>query len=179
MDVTFTSCEGLNLVMVLIFLFRIKNPESKVKMSIVMSLVSCILILEWYFYAKSYNQQNGDSYYFLRIAPIWKLSVHDIGLGIWRMSVSWSKNYFMPATSLLLIASVYFLVKNWKKLNIELRLLIILSFTLTIFYIVFFYQKMIGHEYYYAAFYIFVLFGLIGLLKVYNLFHAENVFRFN
>ena len=35
---------------------------------------------------------------------------------------------------------------------------------------------MIGHEYYYVVFFVFVLFGLIGALKVYNAFHAENIF---
>ena len=35
---------------------------------------------------------------------------------------------------------------------------------------------MIGHEYYYVPFFIFLLFGIIGILKIYNLFHAENVF---
>jgi hypothetical protein len=35
---------------------------------------------------------------------------------------------------------------------------------------------MIGHEYYYVPFFVLILFGLIGLLKVYNLFHSENIF---
>lgn len=130
----------------------------------------------WYSYAKSYNLQNHDSYYFLSIFPIWKLSFNEIGLGIWRMFISNSYNYFWHPTSIILIFSIYFLAKNNKKLGKELIILILSSFLLVTLYILFFYQKMIGHEYYYIPFFVFVLFGIIGLFKVYNIYHSENVF---
>ncbi|MDB5226992.1 MAG: hypothetical protein JWN78_1185 [Bacteroidota bacterium] len=170
------ASEVMNIAILLFFVLRIRNQESRIKTIFFLALASCLLILSWYFYARSYNQQNHDHYYFLRISPIWKLSLHDIGLALWRMTVSWSKNYFWRPTSVLLIISSYFLIKHRRRLGEELRMLITLSFAFTIFYILVFYQKMIGHEYYYVAFYIFVLFLLISFFKVYNYFYAENVF---
>ncbi len=159
---------------VIAFIFLLKIKPFKIKLFIPFTF--CILPLCWYFYAKNYNKTNHDTYYFLNVFPIWKVALHDIGLGIWRMTISLSKNYFWRPTSVFLIMSSYFLIRHWKKLDIELRILIGTSFLLAIIYLLLFYQKMIGHEYYYVPFYIFVLFGIIGLLKTYNLFHAENVF---
>ena len=158
----------------IVFIFIIKTKTTKLK--VFLPLVFCLLPLIWYFYAKQYNQQNHDHYYFLSVFPIWKLSLHDIGLGIWRMIVSYGKNYFWWPTSVLLILSCYFLFRHRKKLDAELRIVIVTSFIMILIYIILFYQKMIAHEYYYAPFFIFFLFGIIGILRTYNFFHAENVF---
>lgn len=159
---------------VIAFIFILKTNRFKLKFLFPFSFL--IIPILWYLFAKSYNQQNHDSYYFLSVFPIWKLSLQNIGLGIWRMFVSNSNNYFWQPTSIVLIFSTYFLVKNKRKIDKELRILILSSFLLVTFYILFFYQKMIGHEYYYVPFFVFVLFGIIGLFKVYNIYHAENVF---
>ncbi len=156
------------------FLFVIKT--SKINLKSFLPFTFFIIALLWYFYAKTYNEQNHDSYYFLSVFPIWKLSLHDIGLGIWRMIISNSKNYFWRPTSIVLILSIYFLLKNWRKLDAELSILITSSFIFVVLYILFFYQKMIGHEYYYVPFFVFVLFGIIGLFKIYNVYYSENVF---
>ena len=156
------------------FLFVIKT--SKINLKSFFPFTFFIIPLLWYFYAKTYNEQNHDSYYFLSVFPIWKLSFYDIGLGIWRMIISNSKNYFWQPTSILLILSAYYLIKNWRKLDTELRILISASFIFVVLYILFFYQKMIGHEYYYVPFFAFVLFGIIGLFKVYNTYYSENIF---
>lgn len=68
------------------------------------------------------------------------------------------------------------MLRHRKKLDAELRVVIASGMLFTILYILLFYQKMIGHEYYYVPFFIFILFALIGILKTYNFFHAENVF---
>lgn len=176
LSVLLKASEVMNIGILLFFVWRTRNHESSIKRFFFLSLGSCLLVLTWYYYARTYNQQNLDSYYFLRICPIWKLSLHDIGLALWRMTVSWSKNYFWRPTSILLIISSYFIIKYRKKLGDELKFFISCSFVFTVIYILTFYQKMIGHEYYYVAFYIFVLFFLIGFFKVYNYFYAENVF---
>lgn len=170
------ASEVMNLVIVMVYLIQFRQLNSKLKTSILFSLFSFLIICSWYFFAKSYNQQNHDTYYFLSVAPIWKLSAHEIGLGIWRMLVSNSKNYFWRPASILLLLSVYFLITKRKKINNELKLLISSAFALTILYVLVFYGKMIGHEYYYIPFFVFVLFGIIGILKVYNSYHAENIF---
>lgn len=159
---------------VIAFILTIKTKKINPTLLIPYSLL--LIPLAWYYYAKQYNLQNYDHYYFLNISPIWKLSLHDIGLGAWRMVVSLSNNYFWRPTSVLLILSVYFLIRHWEKLDAALRMAIATSFAIVLLYIILFYQKMIGHEYYYTPFFIFILFALIGILKTYNFFHAENVF---
>jgi len=166
------ASEAINFMIAFVFMVKTKKTESKFFIPYSLFLIP----VAWYFYAKSYNLNNHDTYYFLSVFPVWKLSFYDIGLGIWRMIVSNSNNYFWRPTAVVLILSVWFLIKNWKKLNTDLRILIFASLGFTIMYIVFFFQKMIGHEYYYVPFFIFALFGIIGLLKVYNFYHAENVF---
>jgi hypothetical protein len=170
------ASEVMNLVIVMVYLIQFRKLNSKPLFSFLFSLFSFLIICSWYFFAKSYNQQNHDTYYFLSVSPVWKLSAHEIGLGIWRMVVSNSRNYFWPPASILLLLSVYFLIKKIKKINKELKLLILSAFILNILYVIVFYQKMIGHEYYYIPFFVFVLFGIIGILKVYNSYHAENIF---
>ncbi len=168
------ASQAINFCMLFLLLFNPVLPQYKEKL--LLSILSLIPVVFWYYYAKSYNQIYHDSYYCLSIAPVWNVSLHDMGLGIWRMVVSLSKNYFWRPTSLLLLSSVYLLFKHRKKLEVDLQRLILSSFLLTLLYILLFYQKMIGHEYYYTLFFVLVLFTLIGLLKTYNRFHAENIF---
>jgi hypothetical protein len=165
-----------SLGMCVIFSLMHENKKGNKVAVFVFIFFSLLISILWYQYAISYNTKYHDTYYFLRVSPVWNLSLYDIGLGIWRMTVSWSKSYFWRPTSVLLILSAYFLWKYRRKLDGELRLLIAVSFMLTLLYVIFFYQKMIGHEYYYTAFYVFVLFGLVGIIKIYNYFYAENVF---
>jgi hypothetical protein len=92
------------------------------------------------------------------------------------MVVSLSKNYFWRPTSIALALSSYFVYKHRKRLDAELSWIIVTSGGMILLYIIFFYQKMIGHEYYYVPFFLFIVFAVIGILKTYNFFHAENVF---
>jgi hypothetical protein len=168
------ASQVINFCILFIMLASSNIPQQRVKL--ILSGCFLIPVVLWYLYAKSYNRLHHDNYYCLNIAPIWELSFYDIGLGIWRMVVSLSNNYFWRPVSLVLLGSVYFLLKHRKKLERDLRLIMLSSFLLTIIYILLFYQKMIAHEYYYIPFFAFVLFGIIGLLKIYNAYHAENIF---
>ena len=156
------------------FIFVIKSRKISIKF--LLPFAFCLLPLCWYFYAKQYNKQNYDHYYFLSISPIWQLSIQEIGLAFWRMTVANAKNYFWMPTSIVLLISSYRLIRRRNRLGDELLTIISASFIVVVSYILFFLQKMIGHEYYYIPFFIFILFFVIGLLKVYNSYHAENVF---
>lgn len=156
------------------FLFLLRNKKISLKTLLPFTLFA--LPLSWYLFAKSYNKINHDTYYFLSIFPIWKISLHDIGLTIWRMVVSNSKYFFWLPTNILFIISIYFLIKNRKRMEIELTILITSSIILSAIYLILFFQKMMAHEYYYIPFFTTVLFCVIGILKVYNTYHAENVF---
>lgn len=168
------ASQVINFCILFVLLAQARIPQQKLKLSL--TVLFLVPVALWYVYAKSYNLLHHDRYYCLSIAPIWNLSFYDIGLGIWRMTVALSKNYFWRPVSLMLLGSVYFLVKHWKWLERDLRLVILSSFLLTLLYILLFYQKMTGHEYYYTVFFIFILFTLIGILKTYNRFHSENIF---
>ncbi len=170
------ASQMINLAIVFFFLINLKTKKLIFRLSILWTIACGLIIFSWYFYAKQYNHQNYDHYYFLSVFPIWKVELQDIGLGIWRMVVSLSKNYFWRPTSILLILSCYYVFKHRKKLDAELRIVITTSFAIVSAYIILFYQKLIGHEYYYVPFFIFFLFAIIGILKTYNFFHAENVF---
>ena len=156
------------------FIFILRNKKTSVK--ILIPYIVMLLPLLWYFFAKSYNKTNHDTYYFLSIFPVWKLSLNDIGLAIWRMVVSNSRYYFWLPTTILFIISIYFLLKNRKKMEKELSTLLSCSLIISTIYLVLFYQKMIAHEYYYVPFFSTVLFVIIGILKIYNSYHAENIF---
>lgn len=170
------ASEAMHLAIVFFFIARTLRPEPERNYMLLLPILSGILVMSWYLFAKAYNLDHHDTYYFLSYFPIWKLSLHDIGLGVWRMTVSWSRNYFWrPSSVVLLLFSIY----GWKQrrhIPPELRFLVALSFLFTMLYIVLFYQRMLRHEYYYTAFYGFIVFALIALFKVYNAFHSENVF---
>jgi len=166
------ASECLNFVLAFVFLLKFK----KLQVRILPLFLFFLLPAAWYSYARQYNTLYQDHYYFLSIAPVWKLSLYDIGLGVWRMLVSLSRNYFWRPTSIVLIVSFYFVYKHRKRLDAELRWMIGTTGISTMLYILLFYQKMIGHEYYYVPFFIFIVFAVIGILKTYTFFHAENVF---
>lgn len=166
------ASEAFNYFIAFIFLAQ----TQKINFKQIIPFSAVFIPVLWYGYAKTYNIENHDTYYFLSVFPIWKLSLHEIGLVIWRMFVSWSNNYFWRPTSIILIFSIYFLIKHAQKLDKELRSIVLSSFLAIVVYILFFYQKLIEHEYYYVLFFIFVLFLVIACLKMYNNFQAENVF---
>lgn len=166
------ASEYISFVLAFLFLWKFK----KLSLKTITLFFIAIIPLAWYGYARRYNIENHDTYYFLSVAPIWKLSLYNIGLGAWRMLVSLSNNYFWRPTSVLLIVASYYVFKHRKRLDADLRWMIISSGMMVFLYILFFYEKMLGHEYYYIPFFLFFLFLLIGILKTYNCFHAENVF---
>lgn len=165
---------GLLLSFLFYSIYLWKNHPKKI--ALLLLYVLGLLPVVWYAYAKYYNQIHHDNYYFLSIAPVWKLSPYEIGLGIWRMLVSGNRNYFWLPSLIIMLSSIYFLVMKWKKVSAELQMILILSFLLTIAYIVFFYHKMLAHEYYYIPFFVMGLFGIISIVKVYHTYHAENIF---
>lgn len=166
------ASECFNFALAFLFLLRFRKLQFK----IMVLFLSALIPICWYAYARQYNAESRDAYYFLAIAPMWKLSLYDIGLAIWRMVVSLSNNYFWRPTSILFFAASFLVFKHRKRLNEDLKWMIISSGGIIFLYIFLFYAKMIGHEYYYVPFFIFFLFLLIGIFKTYNLFHAENVF---
>lgn len=168
------ASQTLQLVILAALLLHIGTQRARA--ALVLMTGGFLLVGSWYIFAREYNQTHHDSYYFLSVAPIWKLSLYEMGLGIWRMVISFSKNYFWRPTSIVLLLSCFYLIRNWKNLDSRLRTLITGSIVVTLFYILAFYQKIIGHEYYTVFFFTAILFIMIGIIKVYNRFHAENVF---
>jgi hypothetical protein len=140
------------------------------------AFISLAIIASWYYYARQYNLTHHDTYYFLGISPVWKLPFPDIVLALRRMIVTWSNNYFWRPMLAIGMLALYPLIRNKKKLSPQLRSLTLWSGVLVALYILVFAEKMIRHEYYYTVFFIFLLFYIISVLKVYNAFHAENVF---
>lgn len=166
------ASECLNFALAFLFLIRFKKLTIKSFLLFGFSLFPIV----WYSYAKQYNLENHDKYYFLSISPIWKLSFYDMGLGIWRIVISNGKNFFWRPTSILLFASLALVIKHRKHLDADLRWLLYSSGGMILLYILLFYQKMIGHEYYYIPFFIFIIFAVIAIFKTYNRYHSENVF---
>lgn len=170
------ASELINLAMITLFLLLQKDRNALFKWSLAWTILCGLLVFSWYFYAKQYNLENHDTYYFLSVFPVWKLSLYDIGLGAWRMLISLSKNYFWRPTSVLMIISAGYVFRHRNKLDRELRVVLLSGLAMTLLYILLFYQKMIGHEYYYVPFFVPLIFGIIAILKTYNSYHAENVF---
>ncbi|MCB0508495.1 MAG: hypothetical protein KDD21_09360 [Bacteroidetes bacterium] len=158
----------------MVFFFLIINKKRNIKNYI--PFVLCLLPIAWYIYAKRYNQQQHDTYYFLSVFPIWKLSIAEISLAIRRMCITWSKNYFWIPTLILLLFGAFKVFQHRHKLNADLKQILVISFVFVLVYILLFFEKMIEHEYYYTFFFVFFLFLTIAILKTYNCFQAENIF---
>lgn len=159
---------------VIAFLFLVKTKQLSIKKFL--PYIFILIPIAWYVYAKQYNVKNHDTYYFLSIYPIWKLSMQEITLVLRRIFISARNYYFWLPTSFILLLGFFFTIKHRKKLDKELRAIMVISFCMVLLYIILFYEKMIQHEYYYVFFFIAILFIIIGILKVYNIFHSENVF---
>jgi hypothetical protein len=127
----------------------------------------------WYAYAKWFNAVYHNDYLFLSVQPVWKMPLYDIGLTCWRIAVSWSATYFWRPTSvMLLITLFYFLIK---KQSGKLQQIILLTFLIDLLFAVLFFNKLTVHEYYYAFFYINILFVLIGFLSLLKKIKHQNL----
>ncbi|HNG70389.1 MAG TPA: glycosyltransferase family 39 protein [Chitinophagales bacterium] len=173
------ASQALNIIIASAFFLIQQKEQIRKKPPIAFLLffmLSFAVLVLWYAFAKRYNYMHHDKYFFLNLFPVWKLSAYDIGLGAWRMAISWSNNYFWRPTLLLLLIGLGYFIYHRNKLDKSLLQIISLSILFTLVYIILFYQKLIGHEYYYTFFFIAFLFIIIGILKTYNTFHAENIF---
>jgi hypothetical protein len=161
----------------IVFFFQILNLKSKILNKTLFPYSLLLIPVSWYLYARQYNTANHDSYYFLSIFPVWKMSLYDIGLTGWRLLISWSGNYFWrPTFIILIIAIVYLFAKN-KINNPELKKLVIISFLFTLLYLVLFYERMKLHEYYYVVFFIFGVFAVIAACSLFLPYSGKIYFR--
>ena len=149
----------LNFIPLIFILFQEKQLSKK---RIAQLLIVIAVPLSWYGYAKWFNAMHHNDYLFLSVQPIFQMSFYDIGLAAWRIIVSWSSIYFWRPTSILLIIFLIYVLK--KKSCNKLYQMIFLTFLMSLLYLCLFLEKLILHEYYYAFFYINVVFVVIGLM---------------
>lgn len=158
-----------------IILYEYKERKFKNYNYIILFILICLPII-WYLYAFYINSKFGNTYYFLSSKPIYSMSLYDIGLAIWRITVSWSKTYFWRPTSVLVILfAIIFLIKSPKN---ELKQITLFTLIITILFVLLFMQKLIIHEYYYAFFYTFILFAIIALFSQLKNFEQQQLIKF-
>lgn len=156
-------------------LYQIEDRRSKIENWLAYLIV--LLPVAWYVYAKRYNAQHHDAYYFLSIFPVWKMTPYEIGLTGWRLLVSWSDNYFWRPASLLLAAGVVGFYLKHKSDGNDLKRLLLLSLGVTVLYGLLFFERLKLHEYYYTFFFVFGTFAVISALSLFQPFSDKWPFR--
>jgi hypothetical protein len=162
------------LFFILLILLEIKQKNYKINFHYTYILMPILPIL-WYVYALYANAKCQNEYYFLSSTPFYDMSLYDIGLAFWRMSISWSKSYFWCITSIILI--IYALYILFKKDKTILSRTIQYSFIITILFILLFLQKLIIHEYYYIFFYVFIAFLIISFFNVIQFLGNQKIIK--
>lgn len=128
-------------------------------------LITIILVLFWNLYVLWYNAVN-DSYSFnTTILPVWNLSAERISI-VWdHMRHYWYTKYFYQSSFHLLFAFAMLQIVILRKS--ELRLILVLNILLlgSAAYWMLFYSQFQDHDYYFLAFFPFVLFLLLSVIR--------------
>jgi Dolichyl-phosphate-mannose-protein mannosyltransferase len=174
------ASHAFNFAIAFFFQFSGYRSNFVLRTSYIKNLIPYSLLLlpaSWYLYAKQYNATNHDTYYFLSIFPVWKMSLYDIGLTGWRLLISWSGNYFWRPLAVLLIAAIGFIASKNKWHDPELKKIVAISFLLTLLYLVLFFERMKLHEYYYVFFFVFGVFAVIAVCSLLLPYTEKIYFR--
>jgi len=147
---------------------KISNKKifNNIKLLIILSLSSFIIVFSWYYYAISYNKINGDTYFLTHTAPIWELSKINIYIILDLLSNYWKNDYYYPTTLhtiyIFIILSLIFIRKSNKLLFIFSIILLIGSLS----YLILFFEKFENHDYYGLLFIPTLLFIVLNSFKI-------------
>ncbi|MBS1637282.1 MAG: hypothetical protein JST26_15285 [Bacteroidetes bacterium] len=124
--------------------------------------LSAILILAWYRWALAYNNNNSDGVFLMGFLPIWKMEPFKI-LETARFLVNDHLNTSFNKAALFLILGLFiWLLLNLKKLEMFVRIALIISALFTSAFILLFFKVFNVHDYYLITQIIFPIMIIIG-----------------
>lgn len=122
-----------------------KNIRSLI-LPIVLTLV---LILSWMLYAKNYNFSNKTAYFFLKSAPIWKLTMYEIS-DVYTAVIGWTREYLSKIGIITLVVMATFnVLPIWNK-GFDKKVDLFYKFSLIGFFsfVALFFSQFKAHDYY-------------------------------
>jgi hypothetical protein len=125
-----------------------KKKFTNIKLLLILSLSSFIIVFGWYYYAIWYNKINGDTYFLTHTAPIWELSRSTIYIIFDLISNYWKNDYYYPTTFHTIYILIIFSFIFIKKANKLLFIFNIILFLGTTSYFFLFFEKFRDHDYY-------------------------------
>lgn len=162
-----------------IFLYEMLIKEKSLKerwKELIPYACTLLLILVWYKYAGSYNENNMSRVFLQGLLPIWHLGWEDI-YSNWKLLNNDLKPMFFNVPALSLIGIIFIgMVVNYKKANRYVLALSVLIALGIVAYILLFFQVFNHHDYYLTNLLIFI--PLISLLFLdYLKNNYETIFR--
>lgn len=116
--------------------------------------VSLILIKSWYDFALQYNTFN-NGIFLLTILPIWEMTEGLVLENLKLLANNLFPVFLNRPMFALFFCCVFYVVFNFKKLDVFLKISFIFSSVFFIFYILFFFQVLTVHDYYLVNLFIF------------------------
>lgn len=128
------------------------KPDRKIFPQPTRALIPFILVLlvqaSWYYYAKKYNSENTAGIFLIGILPIWELDKTGINTVFEFIGEHLKWDYFRPETSIALSIMLLFTIIFFRKANIILKTLTMLTLAGALVFFVLFFQALKDHDYY-------------------------------
>lgn len=141
-----------------------------------------MVVAVWYLYARNYNAHNNQHIFLQGLYPIWDLNAEQIGDVLNKFYFNVLPSFFnkkaLVFILLIFIADIVFLFRKGQK---EL-LLVLITFTGLILYLLFWFQALNQHDYYLINLLIFIPVTLIAFLSELRIraprFYKNPIFKF-
>jgi len=133
-------------------LIFIKNKENRFYYdgykSLIPFTIALIIVYAWYSYVIKFNLQHGGEYTYTGLWPIWKMTNQEIDKTIDLVKQIWLNEYYYPKLLWITLALWFFNLVHFKKLGIRLWFANIVMMIGGVFYILFWFKLLDGHDYY-------------------------------
>lgn len=146
------------------FFLLIFNKEKRIKWITYLSgmILGTGLVLSWYYYAKIYNNIHGGYYTFNDLWPIWKMTSEEIGRAIsFFNDITFYQLLAIPSLVLLVLILIRFIAKI-KEVPKDLLLITTFSMIGFTLYILFWFNSLEYHDYYFINVMLFPLIVFTG-----------------
>lgn len=135
------------------------------KRIIIYGTAGVIIVVLWNAYVLIYNDLYESTSFVTRALPIWTLTKHNIHIGWDHISNYWYQSYFAVNTFRLFYITLLFTIIFHKKSDIRLSLVTLILFFGCLAYFILFYPQFRDHDYYFLAFFPFIVLTLINGIK--------------
>ncbi len=140
-----------------------KNQERKY--IIKYGLISVVIVAIWNIYMIIYNAANDSNSFNTSALPIWDLSKENISIVWLYINKYWYSKYLAESSFHVLFSALLLPIIAFRKSSFKLSLVTFILFLGTISYFILFYSQFRNHDYYFLAFFPFVVIALLNGIK--------------